>query len=205
MTAKVVLSQAALLDAKAKYEGGAALSEIAGLLGISKKAMGRIFNEAGITIRASRETLLMRSNLPEEVIVDRYAAGESMGAIAKSIGVSQTAIRGLLIRSGAALRPVGARSGSENHQFKGGVVIYDSGYVQVRGARKAPHQHRVIAERALGRKLHSNEIVHHINGDKADNRNSNLLICTQPYHAELHARIKAKYGTYNYQFTIERN
>ncbi len=205
MTAKVMLSQAALLDAKAKYEGGAALSEIAEPLGISKKAMGRIFSEAGVAVRTPRETLLMRSELPTKLIVDRYSAGESMGKIAESIGVSQTAVRGLLIRSGAELRPAGARRGAENHQFKGGVVIYDSGYVQVRGTRKAPHQHRVIAERALGRTLCSNEIVHHINGDKSDNRNSNLLVCTQSYHAELHARIKAKYGTYNYPFTIERN
>jgi len=46
--------------------------------------------------------------------------------------------------------------------------------------------HRVIMERHLKRKLKSNEIVHHINGDIWDNRPSNLEIHTRASHARLH-------------------
>ena len=55
-------------------------------------------------------------------------------------------------------------------------------------------KHRVIAERVLGRPLKTNEIVHHINLDKRDFRNCNLLICDKQYHAYLHAAMERKYG-----------
>ena len=60
------------------------------------------------------------------------------------------------------------------------------------------HEHRAVAEQKLGRTLVKGEIVHHINGDKFDNRPENLEVMTQSEHIKHHltemleARINGK-------------
>jgi hypothetical protein len=48
-------------------------------------------------------------------------------------------------------------------------------------------EHQVVAERILGRVLKANEVVHHINGVKTDNRPENLQILDARDHHQLHA------------------
>ncbi len=59
-------------------------------------------------------------------------------------------------------------------------------YKQNKNSRN--REHRDIMEKHLGRKLKRNEIVHHKNNNKADNRIENLELMTQSEHIKKHLK-----------------
>lgn len=68
--------------------------------------------------------------------------------------------------------------------WKGGRTIASNGYALVRvginhhlaDVRGYAYEHRIIAEKKIGRRLRKGEQVHHINGIKADNRPANIQV-----------------------------
>lgn len=89
-------------------------------------------------------------------------------------------------------------TGEKHIRWKGGYWINDQGYkilenqTETNGGRV--REHRKIVEDFIGRKLNEEEVIHHINGDKLDNRIENLKILTQSEHIKLHHKI----GTFKY-------
>jgi hypothetical protein len=57
-------------------------------------------------------------------------------------------------------------------------------YLYVEDAKIAEHRH--VVEQNLGRKLGSNEVVHHVNGNKLDNALVNLVVLSRSEHQRLH-------------------
>lgn len=75
-------------------------------------------------------------------------------------------------------------------------LILGAGYVMRPVAERATKykfvtiaEHRLVVERAMGKELPKGAIVHHVNGDKSDNRPCNLVVCPDHrYHMLLHTR-----------------
>lgn len=82
----------------------------------------------------------------------------------------------------------------EQHYRWNDRLISSQGYVLVRVPKDHPlhvgngyaYEHRMVASTILGRMLASDDIVHHVNGDRADNRPENLQVLQRGEHNHLH-------------------
>ena len=80
------------------------------------------------------------------------------------------------------------RSGSNHPRYKGG-TLNPKGYREISVNGKVALEHRFVMSQYLGRPLLHGEIVHHLNGDKTDNRINNLeLIESIAAHNVRHLR-----------------
>jgi hypothetical protein len=86
------------------------------------------------------------------------------------------------------------RTGAGNSNWRGGRAKggHDGRYIfryapdHPRARKNHVLEHRLVVEERLGRLLHDDEIVHHVNGDTHDNRIENLKVMTQAEHAREH-------------------
>lgn len=70
------------------------------------------------------------------------------------------------------------------------VIISKGKYKTIQINKKGYQEHRYIMEQFLKRKLENNEIVHHKNNNKEDNRIENLQLMTKNEHSKYHRAIE---------------
>ena len=119
--------------------------------------------------------------------VDEKMSGSK---IAKLLGLQQEAVNSALRRFNIPRRDMAESHSKELHyRWNGGRFLSTSGYYRIykpehhkADKRGYVYEHIVIWEEANGRQLRDDEVVHHLNGIKIDNRPLNLLALRNEKH-----------------------
>jgi HNH endonuclease len=126
-----------------------------------------------------------RIDWPVDEMVDWYQAGDTLQQIGDRLGRDFRLVHKVLRKAGVQMRPRGwcNQKGERNVSWNGGRTTDKEGYILIRrpehpmaDSHGYVREHRLIAEKILGRLLLPSEVVHHKNDDPSDNHPDNLMV-----------------------------
>lgn len=169
------------LAVKRRYLAGESLKGIAHTYDCDPVTVRNVLLALEVELRAPVRPTRDISDEHKRKIVELYDAGVRQAEIVRQLDLPQHRVSKYLISTGRRRQRQGSR-------YRGGRVTNKQGYVSVLMAWDHPFaetmrnsmgyvpEHRLVMAEALGRPLRKHETVHHINGDRGDNRLVNLQL-----------------------------
>jgi HNH endonuclease len=145
------------------YRDGQSIPQISARTGINRSRVRAELLKAGVKLRTRAEALRIR---------------EGLGAHAK--GKTRTFTKEHCENIAEARRAWGEANAAGTSKKATGYVTF------TRGEHKHRGEHVVIMESRLGRRIREDEVVHHIDRDRANNDINNLALMTRSAHTRLH-------------------
>ena len=141
------------------------------------------------------------------MLLDLYVKGHTQEEVAEIMNTTRKVVFNAMKKHGIKTRPKIKRNqfGANNANWKNGRTTSADGYIYIKspGHPRASKcgdyvaEHVLVMEKHLGRYLiyHGpghplSEIVHHIDGNKANNKLCNLQLCSFTEHMQTHGRLR---------------
>lgn len=148
-------------------------------LGLPRKRVTACVKRAGLPLTWAKDSACYRHT---EQVRAWAAEGLALSEIARRIGTKHQTVAKFLRERNIPYQRF-ERKGPNNPAWRGGRQVDKTGYVLVwqpehpeANRHGCVREHRLVMERKLGRPLHPGEVVHHLDGNKANNDPSNLEV-----------------------------
>lgn len=160
------------------YNELGSMNKVADKFGVSKKLVLNYMNRFGINRNQP-----CTSNERAEQVAELAKRGMDSKNIAKTLGVSQSAIRKIAQQFAITVEDKFHKGFTISNGYR---LIYAPEHHDANSKGYA-REHRMVVEQDLGRQLNDDEVVHHKDGNKSNNSLDNLEVMTVKQHKTHHA------------------